>query len=134
LLWFGLLLGLLAIPFAIFLGLKALIRARLGGYKHEFIRPDPSAPLTKEALRPVAILGGGVAGLTAALTLARRGYPVTLFEKKAFLGGKLGSQREPVLAGQETWVSHGFHAFFPHYHSFRRLLDSVQTCELESID
>ncbi len=134
LIWFGILLGLLAIPVAAFLGLKALIRARLGGYEHEFVRPDPSLPLTREDLRPVAVLGGGVAGLTAALTLARRGYPVTLYEKKAFLGGKLGSQREPVLAGQETWVSHGFHAFFPHYHSFRRLLDSVQTCELESID
>ena len=36
---------------------------------------------------PVAVLGGGVAGLAAAAEVARRGAPVTLIEK----GGKLGS-------------------------------------------
>lgn len=132
--WFGIALGLAARVLVASFGLKRLIKARLGGYQHEFVRPDPSAPLTKEGLRPVAVLGGGVAGLTAALALARRGYPVTLYEKKPWLGGKLGSQREPVLSGQEAWVSHGFHAFFPHYHSFRRLLASVRTCELQAID
>ncbi len=37
----------------------------------------------------VAIVGGGPAGLTAALRLRQRGYPVTLFEKLPVLGGMM---------------------------------------------
>jgi len=33
------------------------------------------------------VIGSGVAGLTAAYTLARRGQPVTVFEKEPFVGG-----------------------------------------------
>jgi heterodisulfide reductase subunit A len=40
-------------------------------------------PVTKAGL----IIGGGVAGMEAALGLAGQGYDVTLVEKKAFLGG-----------------------------------------------
>lgn len=36
----------------------------------------------------VAIVGGGLGGLTAACTLGARGYPVTLFDKNDWLGGK----------------------------------------------
>jgi phytoene desaturase len=36
----------------------------------------------------VGIVGGGLAGLAAACTLAARGYAVTVFEKSAWLGGK----------------------------------------------
>jgi len=37
----------------------------------------------------VAIIGAGPAGLTAALRLAQRGYPVTVFEKLPFAGGMM---------------------------------------------
>ncbi len=37
---------------------------------------------------PVAIIGGGLAGLAAACTLAARGHRVILFEKNDWLGGK----------------------------------------------
>jgi len=37
---------------------------------------------------PIGIIGGGLGGLAAACTLAARGYPVTLFERNAWLGGK----------------------------------------------
>jgi heterodisulfide reductase subunit A len=40
-------------------------------------------PVTKAGL----IIGGGAAGMEAALGLANQGYPVALVEKKAFLGG-----------------------------------------------
>lgn len=43
-----------------------------------------------EAL-PVAVVGGGPAGMEAALTLARRGYKVTLYEKEKELGGSLNA-------------------------------------------
>lgn len=114
-------------------GLKTLIRRRLGGYRHEFVRPDLTLPLTKDGLRKVAVLGGGVAGLTAALTLARRGYAVSIYEKKGNLGGKLGSVQAPVFGDTTAQVSHGFHAFFPHYHSFNRFLRSVGDFELRPI-
>jgi diapolycopene oxygenase len=37
---------------------------------------------------PVAVIGGGLAGLAAACTLAARGHRVVLFEKNEWLGGK----------------------------------------------
>ena len=37
----------------------------------------------------VAIIGAGPAGLTAALRLAQRGYPVTVFERLPFAGGMM---------------------------------------------
>jgi diapolycopene oxygenase len=36
----------------------------------------------------VAVVGGGLGALAAAVTLAGRGYPVTLFERNPWLGGK----------------------------------------------
>ncbi len=40
----------------------------------------------------VAILGGGLAGMSAAVALAHEGYAVTLVEKRNGLGGRAGSQ------------------------------------------
>ena len=40
-------------------------------------------PITKRAL----VIGGGIAGMNAALALARQGFPVALVEKEAELGG-----------------------------------------------
>lgn len=39
--------------------------------------------------KPVAVIGAGPAGLTAAYNLARKGYPVTVFEKLPVAGGML---------------------------------------------
>ena len=36
----------------------------------------------------VAVIGSGLGGLSAACTLAARGYAVEVFEKNAWLGGK----------------------------------------------
>lgn len=65
----------------------------------------------------VAVLGGGVAGLTAAHELAERGYEVTVYERRA-LGGKArsmgvpgtGTGGRPDLPGE-----HGFR-FFPGFY------------------
>lgn len=44
-----------------------------------------SLPLVKRAL----VIGGGIAGMTAALPIADAGYPVVLVEREAQLGGKM---------------------------------------------
>lgn len=104
---------------------EKMIRARLAGYRVIRETGEGDLPQRIEHSRSVAVLGAGVAGLTAALTLARRGYQVTIYEKNEFLGGKLGSCERPIGGGQTAWVSHGFHAFFPHYHNLNRVLDSL---------
>src|ERR1700728_3062503 len=43
----------------------------------------------------VAIAGGGLAGLAAACALSDAGFPVTLFEKRPFLGGRASSWEHP---------------------------------------
>jgi heterodisulfide reductase subunit A-like polyferredoxin len=43
----------------------------------------------QRAKKPVAVIGAGPAGLTAAYNLARKGYPVTVFEKLPVTGGML---------------------------------------------
>lgn len=105
--------------------LKALIRRRLGNYWRNVNVVDETKPLKLTSPKTVAVIGGGIAGLTAALTLARRGYVVTLFEKNHYFGGKLGSWEVELAPGRKTWVSHGFHAFFPHYKNFNRWLDTL---------
>ncbi len=48
--------------------------------------PEQTVPVTRRAL----IIGGGIAGMTAALTLAAQGFETTLLEKGKQLGGTLG--------------------------------------------
>jgi zeta-carotene desaturase len=45
--------------------------------------------------RTVAVIGGGLAGLSAACSLAESGYLVELFERRPFLGGRASSYELP---------------------------------------
>ncbi|QBS42483.1 FAD-dependent oxidoreductase [Nocardia sp. CS682] len=67
--------------------------------------------------RRVAVLGGGVAGLTAAHELIERGFQVTIFERRAW-GGKARSVPVPGTASggrPELPGEHGFR-FFPGFY------------------
>jgi NADPH-dependent glutamate synthase beta subunit-like oxidoreductase len=52
--------------------------------------------------QPVAVVGGGPAGLMAAYELRRFGYPVTLFEAEPFLGGALRLYIPPYRLPREV--------------------------------
>jgi uncharacterized protein with NAD-binding domain and iron-sulfur cluster len=67
--------------------------------------------------RTVAVLGGGVGGLTAAHELAERGFAVTVFERRA-LGGKARSMTVPHSASGHRRPlpgEHGMRTFMGFY-------------------
>jgi len=55
--------------------------------KTRFLQPIQEAEIP--VLQKALIIGGGIAGMTAALTLANQGYETALVEKEATLGGYL---------------------------------------------
>lgn len=63
----------------------------------------------------VAVAGGGVAGLTAALRLSQRGYKVTLYEEKPWLGGNLGSHSHRSNGSHPS--NDVYHDVYPHMYS-----------------
>jgi isorenieratene synthase len=69
-----------------------------------------------------AVVGGGIAGLTAATGLAERGVEVTVFERERHLGGRVGGWPERLPDGTAVTMSRGFHAFFRQYYNLRALL------------
>lgn len=68
--------------------------------------------------RHVVVVGGGIAGLSAASALADRGVAVTLLERESTWGGRA---RSWDLPGGRS-MSRGFHAFFRQYYTLRTLL------------
>ncbi len=69
----------------------------------------------------VTVVGGGIAGLTAALRLAQSGCKVTVYEKDASVGGNLGGDRDP---------QGNYHDVYPHmfgewYDNFWRLVGEL---------
>ncbi|HYN67315.1 MAG TPA: NAD(P)/FAD-dependent oxidoreductase [Ornithinibacter sp.] len=72
--------------------------------------------------RHVVVVGGGIAGLTAALGLAERGVRVTVLEREARLGGRVRSWPVDLGDGERGEMSRGFHAFFRQYYNLRAVL------------
>ncbi len=50
---------------------------------------EPLVPLALPLVKQALIIGGGIAGLQAALDIAEAGYPVILVEKESYLGGHM---------------------------------------------
>ena len=66
---------------------KALDLIRMGAARA--VRHQSHQPVSAQVAPGALVIGGGVAGMTAALTLANAGQPVTLVEREAALGGML---------------------------------------------
>ena len=73
----------------------------------------------------IAILGGGVAGLSAAHELVQRGFQVSVYERKDAFGGKARSVSGQPVGGAglgDLPGEHGFR-FFPGF--YRHLPDTM---------
>ncbi|MCA1671165.1 MAG: FAD-dependent oxidoreductase, partial [Actinobacteria bacterium] len=70
----------------------------------------------------VAVVGGGIAGVAAAVALAERGVQVQLLEREQQLGGRLRGWPTTLPDGSAVTMTRGFHAFFRQYYNLRALL------------
>jgi len=66
---------------------KAKDLVRMGVAKASLLSPEED--LTSRVLRTAMVVGGGISGLSASITLAKQGYNVELVEKRGTLGGIL---------------------------------------------
>lgn len=73
-------------------------------------------------VKRVAVVGGGMAGLTAALRLAEQGYHIDLYEAAPALGGRTKSFYDEEVG---EWVDNGPHAMVGAYHATKTLLEDV---------
>lgn len=99
--------------------------APLGRDRRLVVHPAPPGLDSAARLerRPrAAVVGGGIAGLTAATGLAERGVEVTLYEREGHLGGRVGGWPARLPDGTRVTMSRGFHAFFRQYYNLRALL------------
>ena len=82
---------------------------------------DQARPFSIAKRQRVVVIGGGIAGLSAAIELAERNCEVTLLEQGPHLGGRMAAWTERIL-GEEFPVEHGFHGFFAQYYNLDDLL------------
>ncbi|MEO6082780.1 MAG: FAD-dependent oxidoreductase, partial [Umezawaea sp.] len=73
----------------------------------------------------VAVVGSGIAGLSAATILAEHGARVVLCEREDYLGGRVGGWATELADGSHATMTRGFHAFFRQYYNLRSLLARV---------
>ncbi len=90
------------------------------------VHPEVAEPARPGAERAdgvgALVVGGGIAGMSAAVVLAERGVRVTVLESRPRLGGRLGSWPATLPDGTAQMIDHGFHAFFRQYYNWRSIL------------
>ncbi len=82
--------------------IKSILQMAISRLKQAEPKPAPTLQMIQSAL----VIGGGIAGMIAALGIARHGFPVTLVEKTGALGGNLkwlkkiinGNDTDPLLS------------------------------------
>lgn len=73
-------------------------------------------------INPVTIIGGGLAGLSAATKLAEAGVRVTVLEKNLYLGGRAASYVDPESG---DLVDHGQHLMMGVYQATKTFFDRI---------
>ena len=74
----------------------------------------------------IAIVGSGLAGLTAAVDLVESGHSVDVYESRSFWGGKVGSWEDK----EGNHIEMGLHVFFYNYANLFKLMEKVGACLL----
>jgi len=110
-------------------GIMTAGTAGLVGYyqprKQEYGAGEPENLADKlKVPKKAVVVGGGLAGISAALELARRNFEVTLVEVSPALGGKLTGWNIDAL-GETFPVEHGFHGFFDQYYNLNDMFASA---------
>ena len=95
---------------------------RLIGVRPHVVEPGGGGPSRVTRPVEVVVVGGGIAGMSAAVVLAERDVRVTVLEAAHTLGGRLGAWPERLADGTTQTVEHGFHAFFRQYYNWRSIL------------
>jgi len=68
----------------------------------ELATREPSAPRVAHITPHAVVIGGGIAGMTAALAISEANIPVTLIEREAELGGHAHTQIDERIAAVRT--------------------------------
>ncbi|MEJ2887485.1 FAD-dependent oxidoreductase [Actinomycetospora aeridis] len=89
---------------------------------HHAVAARPDLPHRVGPDATALVVGGGIAGVSAALVLAERGVRVELLEAAPHLGGRLGTWDRRLPDGSEVVVEHGYHGFFRQYYNLRDVL------------
>ncbi len=77
-------------------------------------------------MSPIVIIGGGFAGLAAAVDLAEKGKRVLLLERRSFLGGRAYSIKDKITGDT---VDNGQHLMMGCYHQTLNFLNKIGAAE-----
>ena len=105
--------------------LDRTLRGLLGMHPRAVVTPRADRPLLVPTETSAVVVGGGIAGVSAALVLAERGVRVTLLEAADQLGGRLSAWPVTLPDGTVAQVEHGFHGFFRQYYTWRSVLRRI---------
>lgn len=106
------------------MALSQMVGRLLGVRRHEVTSGGGGLPRVPQPVSAL-VVGGGIAGMSAAVVLAERGVEVTVLEAAPTLGGRLGAWPQTLDDGSRQVNEHGFHAFFRQYYNWRNILRRI---------